>query len=646
MRRCRFIFQSLLIIPLLASSCYDDTELWERIRDHEYRITKLEEFCNQINSNLSSLREIVDAIQERDYVKDVIPVYSGSDCIGYSITFSGRDPITLFNGKNGTDAKAPIIGIKKGEDGNWYWTLDGEWLLDEEGNRIVASGKDGRDGNDGQDGNNGNDGKDGADGNDGKDGVDGKDGITPQLRIENDYWWVSYDNGASWLQLGPAYQSNDNDECPLIKSITQDEHFVTIVLANGETIQLTKETLSRSQSNEIFNIENIGVQDYQKVVYNNNDYSYSCISYWTSALPAPYNQIPNGKVILTDTDVLAKNRTLEYADNAGFSNSTVIQLDLSSKEYVLYNLEGEKVYYYRVYKDNDSYLLLNSGRFETKGSVRQLRIESQNNNQEWLNNVRDLGGWKASGNRRIRYGVIFRGPEFSHMNDGEESILISASGIKELKRLGVSAEFDIRSATETSGIDYSVLGPDVLYINHPLDQWFYRLNIYFTVKSNATNFANAIRLILSCIKDKRGVYIHCVGGCDRTGVLCAIIEGLCGVSENDINHDYELSQRDRSREYFSLNSGAGYDGDFKFAMEYIKGLIKYNDHIYVYYRGHFYDTNEHVVNHLPTPISDIGLIQSLTNCSFGTLQYRFRLLMELGGMIMLEMEELESILCS
>ncbi len=619
MRRCRFIFQSLLIIPLLASSCYDDTELWERIRDHEYRITKLEVFCNQINSNLSSLRGIVDAIQERDYVKDVVPVYSGIDCIGYSITFSGRDPITLFNGKNGTDARAPVIVIKKGEDGNWYWSLDGEWLLDEGGNRVVASGKD---------------------------GVDGNDGITPQLKIENDYWWVSYDNGASWLQLEPAYQSNNNDECPVIKSITQDEHFVTIVLADGETIQLTKETLSRCQDEGPFIIENIAVQDYQKVVYNNNDYSYSCISYWASALSAPYNQIPNGKVILTDTDVQAKSRTLEYADNAGFSNSTVIQLDLSSKEYVLYNLEGEKVYYYRVYKDNDSYLLLNSGRFETKGSVRQLRIESHNNNQEWLNNVRDLGGWKASGNKRIRYGVIFRGPELNHITDGEKSVLIADTGIKELKRLGVSAELDIRSATEIPSDGFSVLGPDVVYINYPLDQWFYRLNIYFTVKNNATNFANAIRQVLLCIKDKHGVYVHCAGGCDRTGVLCAIIEGLCGVSENDINHDYELSHRDRSREYYSLTNGAGYDGDFKFAMEYIKGLIKYDNHIYVHYRGNYYDTDEHVVNHLPTPISDIGLIQSLTNCAYGTLQDRFRLLMELGGMTMHEMEELETVLCS
>ena len=104
---------------------------------------------------------------------------------------------------------------------------------------------------------------------------------------------------------------------------------------------------------ETHNIENIGVQAYQQVIYNNNDYSYSCIDVLQTALASPYNQIPNGKVIQTDTDALANSRILEYADNDGFVHGTRINLDLSSKEYILYNFEGSKTYYYRVYRDND-----------------------------------------------------------------------------------------------------------------------------------------------------------------------------------------------------------------------------------------------------------------------------------------------------
>ena len=98
-------------------------------------------------------------------------------------------------------------------DGIYYWTLDGGWLLDGKGNKIKAVGTDGKNGQDGQDGTNGSngtngtDGKDGVNGTDGKDGEDGKDGqdgVTPRLKIENDYWYVSYDNGATWEKLCKA----------------------------------------------------------------------------------------------------------------------------------------------------------------------------------------------------------------------------------------------------------------------------------------------------------------------------------------------------------------------------------------------------------------------------------------------------------
>ena len=40
----------------------------------------------------------------------------------------------------------------------------------------------------------------GSKGETGGEGKPGKDGTTPQLKIENDYWYISYDNGDSWTQ--------------------------------------------------------------------------------------------------------------------------------------------------------------------------------------------------------------------------------------------------------------------------------------------------------------------------------------------------------------------------------------------------------------------------------------------------------------
>lgn len=44
----------------------------------------------------------------------------------------------------------------------------------------------------------------GAPGKDGEDGTPGQDGITPQLKIEDGYWYVSYDNGSTWTRLSKA----------------------------------------------------------------------------------------------------------------------------------------------------------------------------------------------------------------------------------------------------------------------------------------------------------------------------------------------------------------------------------------------------------------------------------------------------------
>lgn len=102
------------------------------------------------------------------------------------------------NGKDGEQGHTPIVGVAKYTDGIYYWTVDGTWLKDSLGAMVSAQGYDGADG------------KDGMNGKDGKDGADGRDGIAPKLKIENDYWYVSYDNGATWAGVAPAVPSNAN----------------------------------------------------------------------------------------------------------------------------------------------------------------------------------------------------------------------------------------------------------------------------------------------------------------------------------------------------------------------------------------------------------------------------------------------------
>ena len=244
------VFTYLLVaITMIIAGCsesFDDSKIWDKLNDHESRIAKLEELCKQMNTNISSLQTIVKALQNNDYVTGVTPITKDGETVGYTITFTKSQPITIYHGKDGKDGKngadgkdgvdgkdgsTPIIGVKQDTDNIYYWTLNGEWLLDANGNKIKAQGTDGKDGEDGADG------EDGKDGTDGEDGADGKDGITPQLKIENNYWWVSYDNGATWQQAGKA-TGEDGDA--FFQSVTQDEDYVYLTLSTGEQIDVPK----------------------------------------------------------------------------------------------------------------------------------------------------------------------------------------------------------------------------------------------------------------------------------------------------------------------------------------------------------------------------------------------------------------------
>lgn len=37
--------------------------------------------------------------------------------------------------------------------------------------------------------------------------------------------------------------------------------------------------------------------------------------------------------------------------------------------------------------------------------------------------------------------------------------------------------------------------------------------------------------------------VHCTAGKDRTGVLCALVLGLCGVGDEDIGDEYALTEK-------------------------------------------------------------------------------------------------------
>ena len=246
-----YLLLATICFVVSCDTAFDDSKIWDKLNDHEARIKRLEELCKQMNTNIGSLQVIVEALQSNDYITNVAPIIKDGETIGYTITFAKADPITIYNGTDGADGTdgggaTPVIGVRQDVDGIYYWTLNGEWLTDEQGSKVKAQGSDGMDGEDGADG------KDGADGEDGKDGVDGQSGITPRLKIVDEYWYVSYDDGQTWTQLDKA-TGDDGDT--LFIEVREDDECVYFVLADGTELVLPKYNgaeIPELQNNKIY----------------------------------------------------------------------------------------------------------------------------------------------------------------------------------------------------------------------------------------------------------------------------------------------------------------------------------------------------------------------------------------------------------
>lgn len=219
---------------LLLAGCTDLTDLDNRVKDLEGRMTKVEGLVKSANESISSLQKLIDAQSKNKSVRDYRKLEDGT---GYVLVMSDGEEIVVRSGK------MPQIGMIE-EDGVLYWAIDGKIIHDAKGNPVPAKGPKGDPGEPGQPGEPGEPGQPGEPGEPGQpgaDGTDGVDGITPQLRVDADgYWEVSLDNGTTWQSvLDVNGQKVKARATTADLQITEDEESVTIVY-NGKTFVLPK----------------------------------------------------------------------------------------------------------------------------------------------------------------------------------------------------------------------------------------------------------------------------------------------------------------------------------------------------------------------------------------------------------------------
>lgn len=305
-------FAALFAVVALTSCKYDDDDLWNSVHGLENRVAKLEELCKQMNTNISSLQTIVTALQNNVYVTGTTPLMKDGKEIGYTITFSKGNPITIYHGKDGQDGEdgiTPTVSVKKDTDGVYYWTLNGEFIM-VDGGKIQAEGKD---------------------------GTNGTNGTTPQFKIENDYWFVSYDNGANWTQLGKATGEDGIGGDSMFSGVDYktSTDYVIFTLADGTQIKLPTwsafEALQR-----LCNETNTNLSALQTIVtaLQNNDYI-------TSVDPLT----ENGKVVGYTIKFAKSNPIVIYNGKDGTDgvdgNTPVIGVKKDGDGIYYWTLDGE-----------------------------------------------------------------------------------------------------------------------------------------------------------------------------------------------------------------------------------------------------------------------------------------------------------------
>ena len=213
----KLFFWAVIAFTAVFSACsdsYDDTELHNELNNLKDRVAKLEAWQKQVNEDVAALKAIAESLDGAKFITNVETVAEG-----YKITFSDGKTVTVKHGDKGEQGEqgekgnTPAIGIAE-EDGVYYWTLDGEWLLDAQGNKVPAQGAKGDQGEQGPAG---------------EQGPQGEQGLAPEFKIENGHWYVRFGEG-EWQDLGEA-KGEQGDS--FFKDVKVGEDSVVFTMADG-----------------------------------------------------------------------------------------------------------------------------------------------------------------------------------------------------------------------------------------------------------------------------------------------------------------------------------------------------------------------------------------------------------------------------
>ena len=191
-----------LVLPVFLSVFSGCTEQVRPELDETHaKLQALQELADAVNWDLHILDLIVE---ELDDGHTILPETYRLTEDGYEVSFRDGKTVVIPFGKDAIDGRQFIpVGVKA-EDGVYYWQVDGEWLLDADGNRIRAGAS---------------------------------DGVPPRFKVEDGKWWISIDGGENFSEFSSC---EEMDGMGVFRSVDQTPlGKVILTLWDGETIELS-----------------------------------------------------------------------------------------------------------------------------------------------------------------------------------------------------------------------------------------------------------------------------------------------------------------------------------------------------------------------------------------------------------------------
>ena len=215
---------------------------------------------------------------------------------------------------------------------------------------------------------------------------------------------------------------------------------------------------------------------------------------------------------------------VEYARKSDYSDAIIQTVSKKKKTLLLYNLYKATKYYVRItaYEDEDVILEEESTFMTTALGPRFMSIAG-------IYNVRDLGGYTTSFDKRTVQGILYSGGALLPA-DVYDCNLTDEGKEYMSEVLGIKTEIDFRTPEEAGN-----------YGGSPIPNAKLK---YVTLGGYADAFRQVgYKEVFSMLADVNNypVYMHCTGGADRTGTISFLLNALLGVSETELVQDYELT---------------------------------------------------------------------------------------------------------